>query len=132
MRFPKREIVENLRKKYPAGCRVELLAMDDVQAPPLHTKGTVTGVDDIGSIMVNWDNGSGLSVAYGEDVVRRVCPECGKPLTSHPALSRRDNKTEICSDCGTREALAEIGMDTEDQEVVIAAIHQLSNEKVSK
>lgn len=132
MRFPTREIVESLREKYPAGSRVELLKMDDPQAPPLHTKGTVTGVDDIGSIMVNWDNGSGLSVAYGEDIVRRICPECGMPLTDHPALSRRDNKTEICPDCGTRQALADFGMDTEDQEGVIAAIHQLSDEKVSE
>ena len=66
-----REIVERLRKQYPAGCRVELLHMDDIQAPPAGTKGTVTGVDDIGSIMVRWDNGSGLSVAYGEDSCRR-------------------------------------------------------------
>lgn len=57
---------------YPAGTRVELVRMDDVQAPPVGTRGTVRGVDDIGSIMVNWDNGSGLSVAYGEDIVRKV------------------------------------------------------------
>ena len=66
-----REIVERLKKQYPAGCRVELLHMDDCQAPPVGTKGTVIGVDDIGSIMVRWDNGSGLSVAYGEDSCRR-------------------------------------------------------------
>ena len=66
-----REIVERLKKQYPAGCRVELLHMDDSQAPPVGTKGTVIGVDDIGSIMVRWDNGSGLSVAYGEDSCRR-------------------------------------------------------------
>lgn len=66
-----REVVERLRKQYPAGCRVELLHMNDVQAPPTGTKGTVIGVDDIGSIMVRWDNGSGLSVAYGEDSCRR-------------------------------------------------------------
>ena len=66
-----REVVERLKKQYPAGCRVELLHMDDVQAPPIGTKGTVIGVDDIGSIMVHWDNGSGLSVAYGEDSCRR-------------------------------------------------------------
>ena len=66
-----REVVERLKKQYPAGCRVELLHMDDVQAPPVGTKGTVIGVDDIGSIMVRWDNGSGLSVAYGEDSCRR-------------------------------------------------------------
>ena len=54
------------------GCRVELIQMDDFQAPPIGTKGTVTGVDDIGSIMVDWDNGSSLSVAYGEDHCRRI------------------------------------------------------------
>ena len=66
-----REVIERLKKQYPAGCRVELLHMDDIQAPPVGTKGTVIGVDDIGSIMVRWDNGSGLSVAYGEDSCRR-------------------------------------------------------------
>lgn len=71
MRIPSRELVESTRKRYPAGCRVELVQMDDPQAPPIGTKGTVLGVDDIGSIMVKWDNGSGLSVAYGEDVCRR-------------------------------------------------------------
>ena len=61
-----------LRKTYYAGARVELLKMDDSQAPPVGTKGTVIGVDDIGSIMVRWDNGCGLSVAYGEDRCRVV------------------------------------------------------------
>ena len=46
--------------------------MDDPQAPPVGTKGTVRGVDDIGSIMVAWDNGSGLSAAYGEDICRKL------------------------------------------------------------
>ena len=66
------ETVERLRKQYPAGCRVELLEMNDTQAPPVGTLGTVIGVDDIGSIMVRWDNGCGLSVAYGEDICRKV------------------------------------------------------------
>ena len=72
MKFPSREIVERVRKAYPVGCRVELTHMDDVQAPPIGTKGTVTGVDDTGSLMVNWDNGSGLNVIYGIDRVRKV------------------------------------------------------------
>ena len=75
MRFPSREVVEVLRKKYPVGTRVELVSMDDIQAPPIGTKGTVMGVDDIGSIMVFGDNGSSLSVAYGEDSCRRVSDE---------------------------------------------------------
>ena len=72
MIFPSRQTVENLRKQYPAGTRVELVQMDDVQAPPAGTRGTVTGVDDTGSLMVAWDNGSGLNVIYGEDIVRKV------------------------------------------------------------
>ena len=46
--------------------------MDDVQAPPIGTLGTVVGVDSIGTIHVNWDNGCGLGVAYGEDACRRI------------------------------------------------------------
>ena len=72
MRMITKEQLEALRSRYPAGTRVELLQMDDVQAPPIGTKGTVLGVDDIGSIMVRWDNGSGLSVAYGEDSCKVV------------------------------------------------------------
>ena len=72
MKFPSREIVERVRREYPAGTRVELLQMDDVQAPPIGTKGTVTGVDDTASVMVAWDNGSSLHVIYGEDVVCRI------------------------------------------------------------
>lgn len=72
MRFPNKETVERIRKEYPVGTRVELVRMDDPQAPPVGTKGTVRGVDDIGSIMVAWDNGSGLSAAYGEDICRKL------------------------------------------------------------
>ena len=72
MRFPSKEIVERVRRQYPAGCRVELTHMDDVQAPPIGTKGTVVGVDDTASIMVAWDNGSGLNVIYGEDGCRKL------------------------------------------------------------
>lgn len=72
MRFPSKEIVERVRKQYPVGCRVELTHMDDVQAPPIGTKGTVIGVDDTASVMVRWDNGSGLNVVYGEDSCRKL------------------------------------------------------------
>ena len=70
--FPDRKIVEWFKKEYPNGTRVELLQMNDTFAPPIGTLGTVKGVDDIGSIQVRWDNDSGLSVAYGEDSVRKV------------------------------------------------------------
>ena len=67
MMFPSKEIVEKLKKEYPKGTRVQLVAMDDFQAPPIGTKGTVIGVDDTGSIMVAWDNGSSLNVIYNVD-----------------------------------------------------------------
>lgn len=68
------ETLVRLRKQYSVGTRVELVKMDDVQAPPIGTLGTVMGVDDIGSIMVSWDNGSSLSVVYGEDICRVINP----------------------------------------------------------
>lgn len=70
--FPKKEIVEELRRKYQKGIRVKLVKMDDVQAPPIGTEGTVIGVDDTGSIMVSWDNGSTLNVIYGEDKCTKI------------------------------------------------------------
>ena len=72
MRFASRDVVEQLRREYPAKTRVELVQMDDPQAPPIGTKGTVLEVDDTGSILMSWDNGSGLNVVYGADVVRKV------------------------------------------------------------
>lgn len=72
MIFPDRKIVEQIRKQYPAGCRVRLLKMEDVQAPPIGTEGTVEFVDDTGSICVRWDNGSGLNVVYGADRCEKI------------------------------------------------------------
>lgn len=72
MRMISKEAIQALRERFPKGTRVELLKMDDPQAPPVGTKGTVRGVDDIGSIMVAWDNGCGLSVVWGEDECRKL------------------------------------------------------------
>ena len=72
MRFPSKEIVEQVRCQYSVGTRVELVKMDDIQAPPVGTKGTVEGVDDTASLLVAWDNGSHLNVIYGEDEVRKI------------------------------------------------------------
>lgn len=40
----------------------------------------------------------------------RKCPKCNRLYSDYPAISRRDNKTEICSECGTKEALFDYGM----------------------
>lgn len=71
-RLISKEALQRLREAYPLGCRVELAQMDDEQAPPIGTKGTVTGVDDTGSILVRWDTGSSLNVLYGVDICRKV------------------------------------------------------------
>lgn len=72
LRRPNKTEREKLRSSFPKGCRVELVQMDDIQAPPIGTQGTVQGVDDMGSVLVSWDNGSGLNVIYGEDICRRL------------------------------------------------------------
>lgn len=72
MRLPSEKEVERIRKNYPAGCRIELVKMDDVQAPPVGTRGTVLGVDDTGSLLMRWDTGSGLNVIFGEDIVKKI------------------------------------------------------------
>ena len=72
MRVVTEKVLAALRAQFPEGTRVQLVRMDDQQAPPIGTRGTVYGVDDAGSILVNWDNGSGLNVIFGEDVVQKV------------------------------------------------------------
>ena len=61
-----------------------------------------------------------------EDKVTRisVCPVCGQTYTARPALSRNDNETLICPDCGTREALSTIGVDIKEQDEILAILHR--------
>lgn len=70
--FPDRKTVQRLRREYPAGTRVRLLAMDDVQAPPAGTLGTVTAVDDARHILMSWDSGGSLNLVYGVDRFEKV------------------------------------------------------------
>lgn len=58
------------------------------------------------------------------DMEMHVCPNCKKAYTGHPALSRSDNETAICPDCGTREALESIGVTAEEQEKILDTIHR--------
>ena len=67
-----RAAISMLRINYPKGTRVELVKMDDVKAPPIGTLGTVRCVDSIGTIHVNWDNGSTLGIVLGEDICRKI------------------------------------------------------------
>ena len=95
---PGKDVIERLRAEYPAGTRVELLEMDDVQAPPVGTLGTVKGVDDLGSIMVSWDSGSVLSVVYGVDSVRKVAEAETEMEPEEPAEAMPEAETEVESE----------------------------------
>jgi len=59
-----------------------------------------------------------------------VCPKCGRNFTEHPALSRLDNRTLICPDCGTREALETLGISTAEQDKILQTIHQCSDKQL--
>ena len=68
-----RDTVERIRREYPVGTRVELISMQDEYTKlAAGEKGTVIDVDDIGTIHVNWDCGSCLGIAYGEDLCKKV------------------------------------------------------------
>ena len=73
-RFITTEELENLKKEYPIGCRVELIEMDDPSPnrPLPGEQGTVNHIDDTGTIFVNWDSGSGLGVVWGHDYIKKI------------------------------------------------------------
>lgn len=71
--FPSSTVVEGLRRQYPAGTRVALVSMNDpyTKLQP-GDEGTVIAVDDMGTVHIQWDSGSTLGVAYGEDSIRKL------------------------------------------------------------
>ena len=71
--FPSRAVVESLRRQYPAGTRVALVAMNDpyTKLKP-GDEGAVIAVDDAGTIHIQWDSGSTLGAVYGEDSIRKL------------------------------------------------------------
>lgn len=67
-----REQIEILKALYPAGTRIELGSMEDSQAVPRGTKGTVVLVDCMGTIHMKWDNGRTLGIIPGVDSFRKI------------------------------------------------------------
>lgn len=54
----------------------------------------------------------------------KICPICNEPYEGYPALSRKDNKTEICSLCGVREALIIANVSKDVQESILTKVRQ--------
>lgn len=67
--------IEVLKTQYPVDSAVELVHMDDPQAPVAGTRGKVLLVDDIGTIHVAWESGSTLGIVPGVDMIRRLGEE---------------------------------------------------------
>jgi len=87
--------LQSLRDVYRPGVRVELIRMDDPQAPPPGTRGTVRGVDDVGSVLVDWDNGSGLNVAYPRDRCRILVGEWSPRVREQIRAIRATGETNM-------------------------------------
>ena len=67
------EMLKQLKEYYTAGTRVILIRMSDPYTNLRQgDRGTVTMVDEIGTVHVNWDRGSTLGVVFGEDECRRI------------------------------------------------------------
>ena len=67
------EMVKALRSYYPPGTRVELVCMEDpyTKLKP-GDRGSVSFVDDTGTVFVAWDSGSHLGVVFNEDEIRKI------------------------------------------------------------
>lgn len=70
--MPEEKTIESLKKNYPPGTRVELVRMNDPHAPAVGCRGTVSRVDDIGTIHVVWDDGSTLGAVWDEDIIYKT------------------------------------------------------------
>ena len=64
-----------------------------------------------------------------EEIMNRTCPVCGREYLEIPALSRVDNATLICPDCGVREALNSIGVEEAEQEEILGILHRVGRSK---
>ena len=71
--LPSKAVVESVRRRFPAGTRVELVRLNDPYSKlQSGDRGTVEFVDDVGTVFCSWDRGSCLGVVYGEDEVIKI------------------------------------------------------------
>ena len=117
-----KSILHKLRKTYPPGTRIVLDHMLDPAAPAPGTQGTVVAVDDLGDVLVDWDDGSSLAVilpesAYADthtpDAIHIISTDA-EIITTLDHFGRHQQEVNaICPRCGqlmegktTRHALS--------------------------
>ena len=83
----RREQIERLKERYPAGTVVRLGQMEGEHHMPSGMEGKVTGVDDIGQIHVEWENGSTLALNVEEDAFS-VVPQKAQLFAGNDAYVR--------------------------------------------
>lgn len=67
---------DEVQEKYPAGTRIRLIKMiDDPQPIKEGSCGTVRGADDIGNLLMCWDDGRSLSLIPGVDEFVKEDPD---------------------------------------------------------
>ncbi len=104
-------VIESRKKAYPPGARVELVRMEDPYrnlAPG--EQGTVVAVDDIGTIHVNWDCGSSLGLAYGEDECKNLCPDFTKAVRDGILSIRKTGRTNMFDSIAVQKIANEMNL----------------------
>ena len=94
--------LERLRRQFPVGTRVELIEMDDQQAPPRGRGASLRGSTEPATCR-SMGYGIVAELIPGVDEFRKPCPKCGKGHDGYPAMSRIDG-SDTCPECGVREA----------------------------
>jgi predicted RNA-binding Zn-ribbon protein involved in translation (DUF1610 family) len=82
---------------------IEELKIED-RNPELYTRKNAMNILKSGKIV----DTPCLLFKLGKDADTKKCPKCGSYYIGIGALSRRDNKTDICSDCGEQEGLEDM------------------------
>ena len=103
-------VIKSLKEAYPIGARVELIKMQDPYrnlAPG--EQGTVTGVDDVGTIHVNWDCGSCLGIAYGEDTCKSLVPDFTKRVRDGILAVRDTGLTNMFDSKAVQKIASDLG-----------------------
>ena len=94
--FISKAALEARRAKYPKGARVELVSMSDpYTALKPGDRGTVSFIDDTGTVFCNWDSGSTLGAVYGADEIQLLPDPMSDTVKEQILAVRATGKTNM-------------------------------------